>query len=90
MFALHSSGDGGDLVGFAEKADLEIGLEHQGRRGVVAGPRLVVEPLRRADGIRGLPRDLVGECQRCGKRIVCDARDQPEIANPRCRKRSGR
>jgi hypothetical protein len=24
MFALHSGGDGGDLVGFAEKADLEV------------------------------------------------------------------
>ena len=24
MFALHSGGDGGDLVGFAEKADLKV------------------------------------------------------------------
>jgi hypothetical protein len=69
---VHSSCDGGDLVRFAEKDDLKVGLEYQGRRGVVADPGLVVEPFRSADGIGGPPRDLVGEYQRRGKRIVCD------------------
>src|SRR3712207_9224531 len=44
-------GHGGDLVGLAGEADLELGLEQQPlveRRG----PRLGVEPLRGAHGVR--------------------------------------